>query len=71
MSFLLHPLDIIGGDQISALSFFPGMDVSSEKKVFIFKKVIKKILKYQQLQKMSKYHEQLIKNSKLKEISVT
>ena len=46
VSFLLHPLDIIGGDQISELSFFPGMNVSSEKKVLIFKKVIQKIQKY-------------------------
>jgi len=40
ISFLLHPLDLIGGDQISELAFFPGMNVSSEKKVAVFKNVI-------------------------------
>ena len=27
--FLLHPLDLLGGDQAPALAFFPGMDVPS------------------------------------------
>ncbi len=40
-SFLLHPLDIIGGDKIKDLQFFPGMKVDSEKKVEVFKKVIR------------------------------
>jgi len=39
--FLLHPLDLIGGDKIKELEFFPGMDVSSEKKTLVFKKVMK------------------------------
>ena len=40
-SFLLHPLDIIGGDKIEGLKFFPGMEISSENKVRIFKTVLK------------------------------
>lgn len=40
ISFLLHPLDIIGGDQLKELSFFPGMDVSSGHKIKVFKYVI-------------------------------
>ena len=32
ISFLLHPLDLIGGDQITQLAFFPGMNVTSTKK---------------------------------------
>jgi hypothetical protein len=39
-SFLLHPLDLIGGDQVPELRFFPGMNISSEKKVKVFKTVI-------------------------------
>jgi hypothetical protein len=42
-SFLLHPLDIIGGDQIPQLKFFPGMDISSERKTELFKKVLGKL----------------------------
>lgn len=40
-SFLLHPLDVIGGDQVPELKFFPGMDVSSERKTELFEKVLK------------------------------
>ena len=39
-SFLLHPLDIIGGDKLTTLSFFPGMDLSTDKKIKAFKYVL-------------------------------
>lgn len=39
-SFLLHPLDIIGGDKMPALSFFPGMDLKTEKKLQLFKFIL-------------------------------
>jgi hypothetical protein len=42
-SFLLHPLDIIGGDQIPQLKFFPGMDISSQRKTELFKTVLGKL----------------------------
>src|SRR5262249_40077571 len=32
-SVLLHPLDFVGSQDVDGLSFFPGMDVSSEKKM--------------------------------------
>jgi peptidoglycan-N-acetylglucosamine deacetylase len=41
VSFLLHPLDIIGGDKLNQLAFFPGMNISTERKVRIFKTVLK------------------------------
>ncbi len=37
-SFLLHPLDIIGGDQVPELAFFPGMDVPSARKTLSARK---------------------------------
>jgi hypothetical protein len=42
-SFLLHPLDLIGGDQIQALKFFPGMDLPSAKKTEVFTSVIRRL----------------------------
>ena len=39
-SFLLHPLDIIGGDQVPELGFFPGMDISSARKTELLAKVL-------------------------------
>ncbi|MEA3443165.1 MAG: polysaccharide deacetylase family protein [Bacteroidota bacterium] len=44
-SFLLHPLDIIGGDKITELAFFPGMNIKSEEKSKVFKYVIRKLQK--------------------------
>lgn len=40
-SFLLHPLDVIGGDQAPDLAFFPGMDVPSARKTALLEKVLK------------------------------
>jgi peptidoglycan-N-acetylglucosamine deacetylase len=39
-SFLLHPLDLLGGDQAPELKFFPGMDLSGARKVAVFHKVL-------------------------------
>lgn len=55
ISFLLHPLDLIGGDQISQLVFFPGMNVKSAKKIEIFKNVIKILSKRYYLVNMSEH----------------
>jgi hypothetical protein len=33
LSLLLHPLDFLGSDDLDGLSFFPGMDLQSERKV--------------------------------------
>lgn len=52
-SFLLHPLDVIGGDQITQLAFFPGMNIESKKKAEVFKYVIKKLKKHYKLSFMS------------------
>jgi peptidoglycan-N-acetylglucosamine deacetylase len=54
-SFLLHPLDLIGGDQVSELAFFPGMNITSEKKVKVFKVVIKALQKRYQIVNMSQF----------------
>lgn len=56
ISYLLHPLDLIGGDQITELAFFPGMNVSSEKKVKIFKIVITELMKKHELKSMTNYY---------------
>lgn len=39
-SFLLHPLDLIGKDHVPSLSFFPGMNIKSERKLKIFETTI-------------------------------
>lgn len=40
-SFLLHPLDLIGGDQVPQLRFFPGMDLESSRKIDFFRRCLR------------------------------
>ncbi len=67
-SFLLHPLDLIGGDQVKELAFFPGMDVDSQRKVTVFTDVIQRLSKHFHLVNMSEHALHLMKNKKLKTI---
>jgi peptidoglycan-N-acetylglucosamine deacetylase len=53
LSFLIHPLDLIGADLISDLSFFPGMNVKSEFKLRVFKYTINRLKKSYCLKPMS------------------
>ncbi|MEO8416361.1 MAG: polysaccharide deacetylase family protein [Ginsengibacter sp.] len=66
ISFLLHPLDLIGGDQIKELAFFPGMNVTSSKKVEIFKNVIQTLSRHYDMVNMSKHLEFIKLNRRLK-----
>jgi peptidoglycan-N-acetylglucosamine deacetylase len=52
-SFLLHPLDLLGGDQVPALKFFPGMDISGSRKADVFQRVMRELGRYFQLVNMS------------------
>ena len=70
-SYLLHPLDLIGGDKLKELAFFPGMDLSSEHKVSVFNKVIGTLSKHFNMVNMSTYAEILIKNRKLKKVKLS
>ena len=62
-SFLLHPLDLVGGDQAPRLAFFPGMDLNTEKKLKVFREVIKKLSDNFSLVNMST-HAKVIMNIK-------
>jgi peptidoglycan-N-acetylglucosamine deacetylase len=55
VSFLLHPLDIIGGDKLNQLAFFPAMNIKSERKVLIFCEVIKILKRNFRLVNMDTY----------------
>jgi peptidoglycan/xylan/chitin deacetylase (PgdA/CDA1 family) len=69
ISFLLHPLDLIGGDQLPELEFFPGMKVKSDVKVRIFKKVIERLSKHFDIMNMSSFAKEMLKKKvKVKDI---
>lgn len=57
ISFLLHPLDIIGGDKIEALSFFPGMNLATKRKVKVFKYVLYQLKRNFSLNSMNGFSE--------------
>ena len=69
-SFLLHPLDIIGGDQIKSLAFFPGMNITSDRKIYIFKKVIRKLAEHYTLVNMRDHVFSIKDSENLKTIPI-
>ncbi len=64
-SFLLHPLDLIGGDLIPELSFFPGMDLSTSYKAELYDIVMEKLLANFNLLNMSKHAKIILERNKL------
>lgn len=63
-SYLLHPLDLIGGDDVPQLSFFPGMDIKSEKKMEVFETAITMLKKHFELLPMSEFSKHYNKVNK-------
>lgn len=68
-SFLIHPLDLMGNDMVSGFETFPGMNLSSEKKIRIFRKVIKLLDKYFLLVPMNVHVASELKKRKSEEKS--
>ena len=68
-SYLLHPLDLMGGDHVPSLAFFPGMDIKSEKKLKIFEIAMEMMKKHFELLPMSEFAGRL--SPDLKRIPVT
>ena len=66
VSFLLHPLDLIGGDQVHQLAFFPGMNISSDKKIKVFKNAMNYLKRYYKVVNMTEHHAELSKREHLK-----
>jgi hypothetical protein len=64
-SYLLHPLDLIGGDDIPQLAFFPGMNIKSEKKLEVFKTAMEMLKKHFELMPMSSFAEKFTDNLKV------
>jgi peptidoglycan-N-acetylglucosamine deacetylase len=57
-SFLLHPLDLVSGDLVPELLFFPGMKIRSEVKIKVFKTVIQTLGRHYSLVSMSRFAEE-------------
>jgi hypothetical protein len=59
-SFLLHPLDLLGGDQVKELAFFPGMDLSGARKMVLFRKVLRALGERYRLVTMSQHARSIL-----------
>jgi peptidoglycan-N-acetylglucosamine deacetylase len=59
-SFLLHPLDLLGGDQAPELRFFPGMDLTGKRKMELFVRVMRTLGEQFQLVNMSTHAREII-----------
>lgn len=67
-SFLLHPLDLLGGDQVRELAFFPGMDLTGQRKIALFLKVLRVLGEHFQLVNMSVHAEAILARGGLREV---
>jgi peptidoglycan-N-acetylglucosamine deacetylase len=63
-SYLLHPLDLISGDKIPQLAFFPGMNIPTEKKVEVFKYVLRKIKDSFDIMPMLRFADEYVNQNK-------
>lgn len=70
-SFLLHPLDILGGDQVPELRFFPGMDVHSSVKRDLFLNVIRTLKRHFEVVDMSTFAHTVAEDKGLRSIAIS
>jgi len=69
-SYLLHPLDLIGGDIVPQLSFFPGMNIKSEKKLKVFEIAITMLKKHFEVLPMEQFAVKLPTQRKVIETKI-
>lgn len=70
-SYLLHPLDLIGGDHVPSLAFFPGMNIKSERKLTIFRIAMKMMKKHFDILPMSEFSKKITVNQKSRNLKNT
>lgn len=69
-SFLLHPLDLLSGDQVPELAFFPGMDLTGDRKLQVFEKAIKMLCQQFDIVNMSTHAKSLSEQKSLKVVKL-
>ncbi len=67
-SFLLHPLDLLGGDEVPELRFFPGMDLPTGRKLSFFSRVIGRLGRYWRLVPTGDHVAQATRSGRLKTV---
>jgi peptidoglycan-N-acetylglucosamine deacetylase len=69
-SFLLHPVDFIGGDELKEISFFPGMDMSSGHKIRVFKKIMTLLSRYYTFVSMGRHAGEILSNGSITQVEL-
>ena len=64
-SFVIHPTDLLGGDQVPGMRFFPGMDLSAHRKLEIFKRVIRELSRHFTLVNMRFHAESILQRNNI------
>lgn len=64
-SYLLHPLDLIGSEDVPELAFFPGMNIQREKKVKIFEEAMTILKNNFELLPMGEFAARVSTNNKV------
>lgn len=59
-SLLFHPLDFLGGDDISSLAFFPAMDMPGRKKVDFLHRVMEEMLEEFEVVTMAEHARRMV-----------
>ncbi len=64
-SFLLHPLDFLGGDELDALHFFPGMSLPGAKKRELTARVLARLAAEYRLVSLATHAETIVAGGRL------
>lgn len=70
-SFLLHPLDLIGGDEAKEIAFFPGMDIAGSRKIKLFKSVMELLSRHYDVVSMNRHARDILGNGNLMQVELT
>ena len=70
-SFLLHPLDLLGGDDVPQLAFFPGMDITSARKTRLFEIAIGILRQHFTLVDLETHATRIIERGNLRTVTPT
>ncbi len=68
-SFLLHPLDVIGGDQAPELAFFPGMQISSAQKTRLLLRVLRALGRHFELVPMGVHADRILARDPIRRVA--
>lgn len=69
-TFLLHPLDLIGGDEVPELRFFPGMEITTARKTALFGKAIGILREHFTLTDLETHASSILERDSLRTIPV-